>query len=504
MRITITGGSGFLGTDLARALIDKGHTVTILDRETPDTSIANRVSFIEGDIVDHASVEVAVQRADLVYHVAALVPITTKRYKDFYAVNVEGTRTLLTAASAVGARVVFLSTSSPLFDGSHLFPVTETTPRTPGYAYGRSKYAAEAVCEEFRAQNTPIAIVRPRMLLGPGRLGLIEILSEWIRQGEPVPILGDGSNKLQFLDVADLTQFLTLLIEAPPELFNQDYNLGTTRFGTLHEDLSSLIAVAKSTSPIVPIPRWYRPLLALGNMIAFTPLTFFHLNTIDRTFYFDTTKAQKLLGWKPVYSNAESLIRSYEWYIKNRDHLSIGNSHNRKLKRIGLLSILPILLHIYVIARNFYRTTLVRIATGFGIGSVRIAPSSHGALLGMTAVPFFVLLSPFAQIVALVVGGLFAVHVASVAEKELGTKDDRRIVIDEMYSVFLTFFLFPMVHLALVTLIVGFFLNRVFDVLKPFPTRLAERLPRGWGIVGDDVISALYAWGVLKVIVLAL
>lgn len=503
MRITITGGSGFLGTDLARALIDKGHIVTILDREAPDTSIASHVSFINGDIVDQASVEAAVQHADLVYHVAALVPITTKRYKDFHAVNVEGTRTLLTAAGAVGARAVFISTSSPLFDKS-CPPVTETTPRTPGYAYGRSKYAAEIVCEEFRARNTPIAIVRPRMLLGPGRLGLMEILSEWIRQGEPVPVLGDGLNKLQFLDVADLTQFLTLLIETPPALFNQDYNLGTTRFGTLKEDLSSLIQAAKSTSPIVPIPRWYRPLLALGNMIGFTPLTFFHLNTIDRTFYFDTTKAQRLLGWKPVYSNAESLIRSYHWYIEHRDHLTVGSSHNRKLKSIGLLGILPNILRAYAMMRNFYRAALTRIATGFGIGSVKIAPSSHGALLGMTAIPFFVLLSPLAQATVLIVGGICAAHIASVAEKELGAKDDRQIVIDEIYSIFVTFFLLPTAHLSLVTLIAGFCLNRIFDVWKPFPARLTESLPSGWGIVGDDVVSALYAWAVLMVIVIAL
>ncbi len=500
MRIAITGGSGFLGTELARALLHDGHTVTILDREAPDSSRRERVTFIHGDITDETLVHTALRDAELVYHIAALVPISSKRYKEFHSVNVEGTRNVLTAAHTAHARVVFASTSSPLFDKARTFPITEKTPRTPGYAYGKSKYAAEMVCEEFRAHGLPIAIVRPRMILGPGRLGLIEILSEWVRHNEPIPVLGDGTNKLQFLDVADLTRFLILLISAPPSAFNEDYNLGASRFGTLQEDLESLIRAAHSASYIVPIPRWYRPIAAIANAVGFTPLTFFHLNTIDRTFYFDTAKAKRLLGWEPIYSNAESLIRSYEWYVHNSDHLVTGTSHNRKLKSIGLLRILPPVLRIYAYMRRLYRKTTTGIATGFGIGSLKIAPSSHGALLAMTVVPFFVLLSPFAQVIALILGGVVAVHIASIAEQELGTKDDRRIVIDEMYSVFLTFFLLPLAHLSLIVLIAGFCINRGCDIVKPFPARLAEKLPRGWGIVGDDAVSATYAWAILMII----
>lgn len=502
MKIAVTGGSGFLGTELIRSLLSLGHKVTILDLEPPDASIASNVTFIQGDITNVALLKSAISGNTLVYHIAAIVPIEKRRRAELLAVNAGGTRAVLEAAHASGARVVFCSTSSPLYDRVNHLPVTEKTPQSPAYGYGHSKQAAEVICREYRAQGVPIAIVRPRMIVGPGRLGLLQILSEWVADGSPIPLIGGGSNRLQLLDVSDLVDFLILLLNAPNELFNDDYNIGTNSFTTLKNDIGYVIQKTGSTSKIVAIPPIYRPLLALCNIIGFTPITFFHLNTIDRDFYFDTTKAERTLGWKPRFSNAEGLLRSYEWYQKNKAMLPIGSGHRQKLRSFGILAAVPIILLTYDVIVRSIGWFAELIATGFGIGkTARIAPSSHGALLGMPAIPFFLLAPWYIQATIIMLALIFGAYIAGVTEKRLGTTDARPIVIDEMVSVFITFFAIPFSKISLPILILGFVLNRVFDIVKPFPARLAERLPHGVGIMADDVVSGIYSWVVLFTIV---
>lgn len=502
MVVTVTGGSGFVGTELVRALLSLGYTVRILDKQKPDEPLPPVVTFYEGDIMDVHVVEEAIRGADLVYHIAALVPISKKSSAEFHRVNVDGTRNVLEAALASHARVIFCSTSSPLYDSARTFPVNEETPKSPAYFYGRSKFAAEAVCREFRQKGLQIAIVRPRMLIGPGRLGLIEILSEWIRRGDPVPVLGNGSNRLQFLDVRDFTDLLVRSLVAPPHVFNEDYNVGAKEFGTLREDLAYVIAKAQSRSPIVCIPRFYRPILASLNLIGVTPFTFFHVNTIDRTFYFDTTKAQQNLGWIPRYSNAEGLFASYRWYVEHRERLSTGEGHRKKLRNIGLLRTAPPLLRFFASLSRASAWIVDVIATGGGLGRIApIARSSFGALLGIVGVPYFLLLSMQSRIIVLIALVLGAVAVAGISEKHSGIKDDNRIVIDEIASVYITFFALPLSAASIPILVLGFVLNRFFDIAKPYPARAMERLAGGWGIVMDDVISSAYSALVLMLLI---
>lgn len=148
------------------------------------------------------------------------------------------------------------------------------------------------------------------------------------------------------------------------------------------------------------------------------------------------------------------------------------------------------------------RGAAVWIATCGGVGFFPIAPGTAGSAVGLVLV-FVLGRAPLAQpwrssLLAFVALGLFflGVWAAGVTEKHFGQIDPGPVVIDEVVGQLLTFLLWP--DASWKWLVAGFVLFRIFDVIKPFPARQAERLPRGWGIMTDDVVAGLYGFVVVS------
>ncbi len=337
--IAVTGGSGFFGIAFVEALLKRGAHVRVLDREEIDESFRGRVDFRKVDIRDRDLVIRGLQGSDVVYHNAAVVPIS-KAKADFWAINEKGTRHVLEGAEKGGAkRVIFYSTSQSLFGISPKLPVTEDTPQNPFGDYGLSKHAAEKICEEYRARGMNLSIIRPRTIIGAGRLGIFQILFEWIRKGSPVYMIGDGTNRLQFVGLQDLIDISLRLLDTGD---NEDFNVGTDRFGTLREDLEGLIHHAGTRSRLVFCPGWVaKPGLALLDKLGMSPFVDLHYRTIDHSFYFDISKAKRVFGWSPKQSNLEALIEAYDWYVARADEIlkSTGTTHRKAVKK-GILSFL--------------------------------------------------------------------------------------------------------------------------------------------------------------------
>lgn len=501
----ITGGSGFVGTALARRLATDGWSVRVFDIEPPE-EISEGISFIKGDVTDAKAVRKAAEGATHLFHLAALVPVSRASRADFRRVNIEGTRAVLEAAKACNARCIFYSTSSPLYHCRKGEMISEDTPQSPRYDYGVSKAEAEELVRAVRAKGVKVAIVRPRMIIGAGRLGILGILFDWVRTGKPIPLVGGGNNRLQFLSLADLLDFSLLLAAAPDDIFNQDYHLGAKEFQMLHQDIGALARHTGGGSRIVfvpPLVKWLlRPFVALG----IVPFTRFHLETIDEDFAFSTEKSERLLGWRAKQSNSEMLIEAYDWYVAHRKKLSSGTTH-RKMVRFGALALAPFLARFLPDAKRFApqpiavpQGLLSRIflytATGGFLKSAGWGRGTIAAFLGLFLVPTLLSLSfPLRALAAL---ALFigASLLASRAEEALGVHDDPRIVVDEFATIPFAFLGIP-AGASLPFLFVGFLLHRFFDALKIPPLRAAETLPRGWGIVSDDVCAALYAHLVL-------
>lgn len=338
-KICVTGGSGFFGIALVKKLLSRGEEVRVIDREEIDESLRKEVAFRRVDIRNREEIISALQGCDLVYHNAAVVPIS-KAGQDFWNINQKGTENVLEGALRGGARrVIHYSTSSSLYGIPDSLPVTEETPPKPLGDYGKSKYEAEKICRDYRAKGLDVSIIRPRTIVGPGRLGIFQILFEWIRTGAPIYLINGGRNRLQLVGLDDLVE-VSLLLKDKGNF--EDFNIGAEKFTTLREDLEALIQHASTSSKIVSIPGFLaRPALAALDFLNLSPFVDLHYKTIDKDFYFDVTKAKRILGWQPKESNRDCLIKAYDWYLENSKSIDkdFGTTHRKAVKK-GILSIL--------------------------------------------------------------------------------------------------------------------------------------------------------------------
>ena len=179
------------------------------------------------------------------------------------------------------------------------------------------KVAAERLCRDYVERGLDITVIRPRTILGHGRLGIFQMLFEWIREGRNVPVMGTGDNRFQFVHALDLADASILAAQRPGP---QVYNIGTDRFGTMREVLESLCRHAGTGSAVKGVPdapvRW---LMAGASRLGLSPLGAYHYMAYGKPNYFDISDAVTELGWRPTYSNEEAMIASYDWYLENRD-----------------------------------------------------------------------------------------------------------------------------------------------------------------------------------------
>jgi nucleoside-diphosphate-sugar epimerase len=184
-----------------------------------------------------------------------------------------------------------------------------------------------------------VVVVRPKTFIGPERLGVFEILFDWIREGRRIPVLGDGSNRYQLLAVEDLVA--ATVAAAGADAAGETFNVGATEFGTVRSDLEGLIAHAGSGSRLRPVPA--RPAeLALRalELARLSPLAEWHYRTAHRDSFVDVSKAQRLLGYTPRLSNEQALCETYDWYLAHREGLAKAGVTHRvpwDQRALGLL-----------------------------------------------------------------------------------------------------------------------------------------------------------------------
>ena len=312
---SISGGAGFLGLHLARRLLADGHDVRTLDVvPLDDAELERSVDELRGDIRDRDSVGKLVQGADVVVHAAAALPIQASR-GSIRSVNVGGTENVLRAADDAGVgRVVFIS-STAVYGVPEKHPIEEDDPLVGVGSYGESKIDAEGLCRVAAVETT---IVRPKTFIGPERLGVFEILFDWIREGRRIYTLGKGHNRYQLLAVEDLVDAV-VRAAAEPGAARETFNIGATEFGTVRSDLQALIDHAGSSSRLQPVPVKPAEIALRGlELLRVSPLAEWHYKTAHKDSFVDVTKAQQLLGWQPRLSNRDALIQTYDWYLANR------------------------------------------------------------------------------------------------------------------------------------------------------------------------------------------
>ena len=331
----VTGGSGFIGSRLAQRLHQAGDKVRILDL-VRDPALDPDIEFHQGSVCDRATVALAMRGVDVLHHHAALVA-QSNAGRRYHEVNVEGSRIVAQEAVRAGARAFVHVSSTAIFGLPPKGPITQATEPRPFEAYGQSKLAAERIVSDVCGRaGMPLTIIRPRATLGKGRLGIYQILFQWIAEGRRLFIIGDGSNRMQFIQADDLVDFILLVLaRGQPGA----YNVGTDRFGTLRQDLEGLIAHAGSTSRIMGLLA-APAMAALGllRQMRLSPLVPWQYRTYHRDCWFDTAPLEKL-GWSARYSNADMLAESYDWFCAHRSHAQGASAHRSPVQQhmIGLL-----------------------------------------------------------------------------------------------------------------------------------------------------------------------
>ena len=337
--VSISGGAGFLGLHLARRLLLDGAAVRTLDLAAlDDRELERGVEEVRGDVRSERDVRVLVAGAEVVVHAAAALPIQASRAA-IRAVNVEGTANVLGAALAAGVRRVVLISSTAVYGVPERHPINEDDPLVGVGWYGESKIEAERVAAEFGRRGLDVVTLRPKTFIGPERLGVFEILFDWIREGRRIPILGRGENLYQLLAVEDLVDAVVRTFAA--DVGGEALNVGAGSFGTVEDDLQALIDHARSGSRLWPVPVKPAELsLRALELARLSPLAEWHYRTAHKDSFVSIEKARDLLGWEPRLSNADTLRATYDWYLEHLAEMRRAGTTHRvpwNQQALGLL-----------------------------------------------------------------------------------------------------------------------------------------------------------------------
>ena len=337
----ITGGSGFLGINLARHLVRKGMDPIVIldvaDFNYPD--MKDRVTFIRGDIRDRDVVGKAMEGVRIVIHTAAALPLYSER--DIFTIDVEGTRNLLEEAHRQAVERFIHISSTAVYGIPDHHPIYETDRLIGVGPYGQAKILAEEACLEYRRKGLCVPILRPKSFVGPERLGVFALFYDWARDGRNFPMLGSGNNRYQLLDVEDLCDAIHLCMVRDATVVNDTFNIGAKEFATMKEDYQAVLDEAGFGKRIVPIPAG--PAIAALRILEFlrlSPLYKWVYETAAKDSFVSIEKAERILGFNPRFSNREALIRNYRWYLDHLDQFQgqTGISHRVPWKQ-GILKL---------------------------------------------------------------------------------------------------------------------------------------------------------------------
>jgi nucleoside-diphosphate-sugar epimerase len=343
VRILVTGGSGFLGINLIRKLIEHGVSdIKVMDILPFSYPEKEKIDFYQADIRDKFKVQQIMKDVSHIVHTAAALPLYTK--EEIFSTDVNGTRNLLEAAEEQNVeRFVHISSTAVYGIPDH-HPLVEND-RLDGVGYyGKAKIMAEKVCLEYRNKGMIIPILRPKSFIGPERLGVFAILYDWAKDGKNFPMIGSGNNRYQLLDVEDLADSIWTCLTGEARVVNDTFNIGAGEYKTMREDYQAVLDYAEYHKKILGFPAspviWT---LRLLEFLHLSPLYKWVYETACEDSFVSIEKAEKILGFKPKYSNKDALIRNYQWYLDNINNFNYSSGITHRVPwRQGILKLAKI------------------------------------------------------------------------------------------------------------------------------------------------------------------
>ncbi len=308
MRVLVTGGGGFIGSNLVRALLERGDDVRILDNFSTGNranlaDLAGEIEVVEGELRSYERVHAATRGVEVVFHQGALpsVPRSVQDPLTTAAVNTEGALNVLLAARDEGIRRVVFASSSSVYGNSDELPRVETQNPDPISPYGVSKLAAERYCVSFsRVYALETVALRYFNVFGPNQdpssqyAAVVPRFITTIADGRPVPIYGDGEQKRDFAFVSNVVEANLLAAEAK-EVSGTIVNVATGRATSVHELADTIGTILR-----LPVERELHP-ARTGDI---------------RDSYADVTRARELLGWEARIGLEDGLRIAAEAFLE--------------------------------------------------------------------------------------------------------------------------------------------------------------------------------------------
>jgi len=312
MKYLITGGAGFIGCNLARFILQKGHEVVVLDNFSTGkrenlAEILDRITLIAGDIRHRETLDRSVQGVSAIFHEAALasVPASIADPVTAHDVNVNGTINVLEAASAAGINRVIFAASSAAYGNNPLSPKLETMYPDPISPYAANKIAGECYMQAYAAAyGMETVCLRYFNVFGPYQdpfgayAAVIPAFVRNILRGERPQVFGDGEQTRDFCSIENVCHANWLAAHAPAEhCTGLPINIGCNAAVSLNQILATLKSLMKSDIQADYLPP------RVGDV---------------RHSLADITLAQKMIGYVPLVSFDEGLDRAINWYTENR------------------------------------------------------------------------------------------------------------------------------------------------------------------------------------------
>jgi len=289
-KVIVTGGAGFIGSNLVDGLVEKGYEVHVIDNLSSGKleNVNPKAIFYNKNIRDLADVEGVFNGAKYVFHLAAMprVQYSIENPIETNEVNVDGTLNVLQAAHSAGVKKFIYSSSSSIYGDSDVLPLNEKMPANPKSPYSLHKYVGELYCELFsKLYGLPTVSLRYFNVFGPridpsGTYALaVGLFLRLRKEGKPLAITGDGMQTRDMTHVRDVVRANILAAESMTVKNGEAINIGSGKNYTINE-LAKLIG-----GPV----EYIAPRLEPHDTLA------------------DNSLAKKLLGWEPTVSFEEGI-----------------------------------------------------------------------------------------------------------------------------------------------------------------------------------------------------
>lgn len=332
MKILVTGASGFIGSHLAKRLVEEGHEVSALVREENLDKLAeNRkdaiktlrnldLKVVKGDFLDRESLKRALSGIEVVFHLGAIARPMAIPNELYFKVNEEGTRNLFEAIDKKKIKkIVMMSSVSAVGVAKNGLAVNEKSKRIPVDVYGMSKLAQERVAEEFVKKGLPIVTLRPPMVFGPRDFEMLRLFRAVDRRFFPV----FGRERcLEFLYVENLVEACFLAWKNG--IKGEAYHISNGEHYSINQVVGAIEKAARKNVFPIKLPGFVFVLGGflmefLGKLFNFHPP--FKHDTVkwmtQKVWYSDITKAKQELGYKPIFNLEEGVKETYQYYKEN-------------------------------------------------------------------------------------------------------------------------------------------------------------------------------------------